>query len=518
MSDSFKKIKCKFLLNTALFSCLLGLCAAMFSVGAVLLILKLCQLKLALLYYILIGGGAFLIVFAVWFLTHFPTNKKIAKHLDENYGLGERVQTMLEFSGVDSDLTIMQREEAAERLAALKAKRPTLKKVLCSALCVLVSVGMLLAGVLVPEREKVQPVEPDEPEEQEPDFEITNWQVTALNQLMDEVNASDLDESVKTSCVATLQSLLDGLQEKQTESVMKVAVRAAITLISGIMDGANSYSKICTQLQTKSAVSGLSTPISSAVIAYRADGTSISQLSQVEQISATLSENISPILSEGVKFLSDGTVGLRGNNLTNKLKTYTEALTTVLADSGVAETDGLYGAVSSLNAGFNTVISSISVGGYTVAALQNLVVVACNGFATEATEALSVQAYNYVMGDYINARLVSIFDISDDADDNTSSDDQSGGEEEKNSSGGYGDKNENYGSDDLIFYPDEETYVKYGEVLDAYFAKMQEIISNGDLSEELVKYIGNYFDILYSGLQTDTDESQENQQNLQDGN
>jgi hypothetical protein len=212
---------------------------------------------------------------------------------------------------------------------------------------------------------------------------------------------------------------------------------------------------------------------------------------------------------------------LRGNALSAKLKTYTEAITSALQSSELDADDDLFAAVSALGNQLNSVITSVSMGGYTLSALQNLIVVACNDFAANGAEALNVQAYNCMMGEYINARLASIFSIvSDVADeDDGNSDDQSSGEEDKNSSGGYGDKNENYGSDDLIFFPDDETYVKYGEVLDAYFAKMQEIISNGDLSEELVRYIGNYFDILYSGLQSDTEqESQENQQNLQDGN
>ena len=54
------------------------------------------------------------------------------------------------------------------------------------------------------------------------------------------------------------------------------------------------------------------------------------------------------------------------------------------------------------------------------------------------------------------------------------------------------------GSDDVIFDP-ERGYVKYGEVLNEYNAKMLEQLFNGSLPEDVQEYIRAYFAALYNG-------------------
>jgi hypothetical protein len=350
---------------------------------------------------------------------------------------------------------------------------------------------------------------------EEVDFEITNWQVTALEQLIDEVKSSDLSEDVSGALVTILNSLLDGLQEKQQESVMVAAVKSAMTLVDGVIDGVNSYTTLVTMINSEENIADLGAAIADAADSYHMDGKSVTEYAQAQQKASELDENITTILTTGSQFFTEGTSGLRGNALTAKLKTYSDEINAALAASGLDSQDGLVAAVYGLYQSFNSVIASVNFGGSSASGLQFQIAAACQDFVTDATVALSVQTYNCIMGEYINNRLKSIFSIASDVVDSSTDDSEAGSEEDKDTSGGYGDRDVNYGSDDLIFYPDDETYVEYGTVLDSYFAKMQEIIGNGDLSEELKKYISNYFDILYGGLNTDDEQTtQENQDNL----
>ena len=66
-------------------------------------------------------------------------------------------------------------------------------------------------------------------------------------------------------------------------------------------------------------------------------------------------------------------------------------------------------------------------------------------------------------------------------------------------SGGLGTGETIYGSDDLVYDPDTGTYRPYGEILDSYYAKVNELIVDGKLDDDVKKAAENYFGILYTG-------------------
>ena len=51
----------------------------------------------------------------------------------------------------------------------------------------------------------------------------------------------------------------------------------------------------------------------------------------------------------------------------------------------------------------------------------------------------------------------------------------------------------------MIYYPDEERYAAYGEVINEYYAKITEKILSGEISEELAASLEKYFASLYDG-------------------
>ena len=56
-----------------------------------------------------------------------------------------------------------------------------------------------------------------------------------------------------------------------------------------------------------------------------------------------------------------------------------------------------------------------------------------------------------------------------------------------------------FGSNDTIYDPDRDAYVTYGEVIGGYYAKISELLVDGNLPPELEEALGDYFAILFNG-------------------
>ena len=112
------------------------------------------------------------------------------------------------------------------------------------------------------------------------------------------------------------------------------------------------------------------------------------------------------------------------------------------------------------------------------------------------------------------ARLMEIFDISEDElpaeekeqlpteDDYPDEEDKN--EEDKGNQGGIGNQEVLYGSDDTIFDPVKNEYVKYGDVINEYFAAVSEKIVEGQIPDTLEQFISDYFATLYDGSEKET--------------
>jgi hypothetical protein len=65
--------------------------------------------------------------------------------------------------------------------------------------------------------------------------------------------------------------------------------------------------------------------------------------------------------------------------------------------------------------------------------------------------------------------------------------------------GGLGSGDMIFGSDDTIYDPEKNTYVTYGEVLDRYYARITDMLVDGNLAPELEEALSDYFAILFNG-------------------
>ena len=141
--------------------------------------------------------------FIIMLLILLPTQKRIARRVDAHLNLGEKVQTMLAFRKDVSPMAELQRNDTDRILR--ETPRRKVKGVATWLFILIPIVSCLCAAgtLLVPAK---QPPEP--PPVVENNFSMTPWQEQALNDLIEKVKASNMENEPKEGTVKQLESLL----------------------------------------------------------------------------------------------------------------------------------------------------------------------------------------------------------------------------------------------------------------------------------------------------------------------
>ena len=474
MTKTFKQIKRARLTDALVKSVLYGLALAALSVGGVMLTMKLMMRSMHLLYYIIIAVSGFAIAFAISLLITVRGAKRLAKELDGRYRLHESVQTMLEFDGEDGDMLILQREHTEEQLAALPKRPSVVKRYLIPTVALLLSAALLITAVVLPTKKDEPTPEPQRP------FLISEWQVGAMEALIEEVSYAKLEESVKVELVTRLRGLLEYLKTVQYFNEMDEAVITAIVEIDMFVEEINTYKKVSLAL------------FGSTEYAPKKVAVSIITLNGVG-----FGEAISPVR----KGFSDAMYAF-------ELIDFGEDVKERLAGSAVAEGEPLRAAVEGF-ADSLLLIANNSELDFNEAQAE-----IDKAFASSSDaigQRMSVQYNNLTIRTRIIEQLIEIFMINEDdippllcdlvpnLELESEKDDEGG----KDNTGGYGEGNNLFGSDDTIydtlFREDGAGYVKYGDVFSDYYLKVEELLLNGNLSEETKKLLIDYFQKLADG-------------------
>lgn len=164
VSDAFLKVKKKFLLGAIAKSAICGISFGLLAVGILLLVIKTGGIPFNFVWYIVAGVGCALVCGVITFLFLKPGNRRVAKTVDEEYGLKEQVQTSLAFSRDSGDVVLMQRERAESAIGALPRRKIKFSKIWQYIVIIFVAVALAVAGILVPgKRSKGQTGEEKEP-------------------------------------------------------------------------------------------------------------------------------------------------------------------------------------------------------------------------------------------------------------------------------------------------------------------------------------------------------------------
>lgn len=461
--DNFKKIKRKFTIEALL----IALFAALFTGVAVSSILVLTYKQLGLEYnlllFILIGVAVFVVCGVILFFILKPNNIKVAKRIDKQLHLKEKVHTMIEYEGKEGYLVSLQREDAKQKLNEISAKKVKFKFHYFWLIFPLVALPLCLSSILVKGVETTPPPIEEKPISGDPKI------IQQIRDLIREVNEDvNLIPAVKEAYVGHLEDLITAIDVPNiTRSDEVEAVNLTINNISYSRINLNSIDNI-------------------------ADALSNSNQEEAHLLGVALDTFLEDEINNALDDI--GSYIITPSSPTQRKQNFEELVTNgfnLIDMERLPEDDELYQVFINLKADLETALNSEN----NTSAVNTVV----KDAKADLNYAVLRQKESLDMASYIETRLTVIFQLPDpeepvnpdipdgpiDVEDPT----KPGG-----GGGGHGDTI--YPGNDPVYDPDEGL-VPYYEVINKYSAYIEGLVQDGVISEELANYYIEYFNNLY---------------------
>ncbi len=472
MTESISKFKKKILLEVGIKSLFISIFSAIMITSFVLLICKLNGVELPVYAYCLIGLGISLLGTVCLYFILKPNEEIIAKRLDQQLELNQKVQTMIDYQDDDSTLAQVQREDTANRLNAISVKKMKMKFHWSLLIFPLLAIGLLIPALVIPQV-NAAPVEL--PPEEEPSYVLDNETILAIRKLIEDVQGRALDEDVKQAYVQELELLITRLgAENVKESQIEGIVKTSIINENNICKRHTSYLAVAEVLKQskQTAITSIATAITKAnsdEVNYAFDNLRLSL--QKTELEEELDSLLMAIRKDIGTALKQAEVNQEAE-LVKSLISFSDALSECIGKDK-----------NTTNTSFNAAMVEVN--------------------ATMEKEELIVATASD-----IEEELRKIFNIIDESKDpskdpssNLPNDSNEGKDDTNGNQGGLGGNETLYGSDDAFFDP-EKGIVKYGDVITEYHSEIINMILNGTIPEDKQAYFEEYFEILY-GKQTD---------------
>lgn len=491
MLASFIDFKKKFTTDALAKSAIVGVFCALFAIGALMLIIKLSALYIAFYIYIITGVIAAVIAFGITCFIALPRNMALAKRLDKEYFLNEKIQTMVEFDGQEGEMLRLQREDADAALRNLKLKKPTVKKLWQYIVIGVLGCITFFTGMAIPSR-FVPPPDPDR-------FVLGSWDEASLEQLISDVKSFELKNDVKIVMTESLETLRDELKKTNKTSEMRSLVKTTAKTIDAAVIYANTYRDVALYLNQESSLKEFKKSILNAVSCYEIDGQKLSDASDLLARTKTVDSNIRNELSVFTSNLTQEAYNYAAKaEILDLISEFLDPFNTVMAqgleDERIAS-DEYYSVLSDFSAALGKANKS-----HSVSALNEIIGTACANCLSDSSQVLYFQVYNRMADEFICNNLSSIFGVSVSPEELILPE-QSGGNgdsEDSSQSGSVGDNESQYASDDLVFDPEKSEQTQYGNIWNEYMAELYKRINDSDseLSEEMKSYIKKYINAL----------------------
>lgn len=474
MDNNFNKFKNKIIIETLIKCFAYAFCLSVISFFSVFLLIKLNITDFNLLYLVLIAIGELILVGGVLFLIFKPSKMKIAKRIDKELNLNEKVQTMIEYIDDEGLMKKVQREDTLNILSKTSVKKISFKISLLLIIMLVLSLGVCVTALCIPSVQDDEIINNENNNPNKEDdliYETDDWTIRALLDLIEEVKLSTCNESLKASYLILLQSLIETLEEEVTVVDIKNEIREIISVVEFQLDLINTNNEIYTVLRESDTI----------LIDKLAIQINLLNVTQVENALVNFSLLISGS-TEAIRDLS----GQFGE---------------LLKKSQLNKEDNLYKTLLDFSNSIDNAALSDDV--------NNAVNETIDKYSAPILNEIVKQAENKRISDYIIEQLTLIFGLNDENIENENpgevedpSDDDEKDNPEGNGPGGYGSGDLVFGSDDMFFDP-ETGKIMYGEVITKYESHILNIIENGELSEEHQEYFKSYFDLLFGDFKKD---------------
>ena len=220
MNEGFISFKKKILLRHLIVSIISSFSAFLIVFGIFFLLTKLKVTSINVGLDILFGVIAFGIVFSILYFGFKPKDKKIAKMLDKQFNLQEKVQTMVELKGNDSFIANLQREDCESKLKNISLKDLKFKLPIFLILAAFLGVTTTVVASAVPQ--KIVNTDGDEP------VIPTNELLKKLEELKTKVNEYNIDSTLKANYIAEIDNIITLVNNEASLDSLKIAASNAI--------------------------------------------------------------------------------------------------------------------------------------------------------------------------------------------------------------------------------------------------------------------------------------------------
>lgn len=468
MNESFNKFRKKILIESLIKSLIISISLSVIAFSGPKLIVHFGKLNVGeffVLWLILISVWVLLLSFGLSFLILFPRKLKTAKRLDKELNLNQKVQTMIEFEKEESPMINLQREDTLNILSNISIKKLAMKFsififVLLGFACAL---GVTVVAVENYEKPSTPIIEPEKPT-----YNLDNWTVRALLDLIEVVEKSNVQADLKQPVIKDLENLLDVLETVEYESEMVDEVNSVIKDIDHRLDVANSANEIFTEL--KSSESPIVRELVTQINAFNITNVN----NTVENFYVYLCGDSSTITEAILAIDSDFRLLITKSNLNQEDPLVSELLKFANALSDSTDSSGISNVINSHK--------------------DNIV------------NLVKLQTENKNIMTFVIDQLRIIFGLHS----NNSGEEDGSGDvnnptitpidppkiDENENQGGYGTGEPLFGSDDIMF-DIEKGSVEYGEVINKYYGELVGMFNDGTIPEEYKEVFEKYFNTLY---------------------
>ncbi len=491
MKKGFERFKRKLRRQALIKGILFGLSCGAVASAAYMVIQKMSTFTPDVLITLAIGVGTALVVGLVTNLILWPSEKKIAKKIDDDLNFGEKVQTMLAYRDEDSVMLTLQREDTEERLVNTPSSAVRYRHQWKHGFAPLVATALVVMAVILPV--KAIPVEEEPPEE---DFEMTSIQEAELLDLIKWLKGEKKDETEchmepqpRQATIAELEALLQVLRTTDLKSKeMKQTVINTIVKVNRIVREANTN-----------------------------DDFEYAMLDDEDVFISSLGGSMSLLSSlEMTKTFTNKRGSLEVDDVSGPLAELIEKTQKSLEsiEEDIDPQDEAYMALTAFVEQLENLNKELAT--HSKAWAQDALDEIFEATVTDLEKAFRQQNFNKDAGDKVVTTLMDIFEISEDevpADEvpkkkpqqSQDSDSELKEDENQGSQGGIGSGNLLFGSDDVIMDPERNEQVVYGEVFDKYYSIISQKRQDGVDLDEIEQYIVDYLNALTNGLEKETD-------------
>ena len=468
MSKSFNKFKRRVRAQSIASASLLGLGSGAVALAILTFIFKLSGSNLRPIYYLAFSGCA-AVVAVVLYLLFMPSDMRLAKRLDRLYSLDEKVATMVTLRDDNGVFAVLQREDADARLDAKPIKELKSKPLVAGLLVFAIALSTMLGAIIMPVK-----AEPGEAPIDEFDKE---WIITKLDELIAEVEKSFMPDALKASAKEDLVSLRTFVEGSQLLSEMKTEAIKTVIDLNNDLSSATSAKPIAEQL-------------------LKSSDDNIAKLGQaLAELSGSNSKKALVAIGAAISSADASDAVFIAEELTTHVQragVRSEDVLAILLKSSAAEAKANPAkAKQAFEAVGSTLANEVILQNYSNTTMTSVIKELCNLFGITESDITEVDP----------EADIEIGGSSEEPDN------PEGGKEDDSDvqigSGGLGTGEVIYGSNDLIFDPYTNTYRPYGEVLNDYFVKATEQVTDGKTSDKISEAIEEYFGILFGGADKD---------------